>query len=118
VTGHSLGGALGILFSFILHAQEQTDILNSMDSVMAYGQPRAGDGEFANYMETFTGLQHQRMVYRFDIFPGFPSFSTFRHFGNRTCYTSWYQGQVCSSTKSNHVNSNKFVKLYILVYVH
>ncbi|XP_039125154.1 triacylglycerol lipase OBL1-like isoform X1 [Dioscorea cayenensis subsp. rotundata] len=95
ITGHSLGGALAVLFPALLEYNQETTLLNSMQAVFTFGQPRVGDETFAKYMESTAWLNYNRMVYRFDIVPRIPPdyspISLFKHFGNCYYYDGWYK---------------------------
>lgn len=98
ITGHSLGGALAVLFPALLEYNQETTLLNSMQAVFTFGQPRVGDETFAKYMESTAWLNYNRMVYRFDIVPRIPPdyspISLFKHFGNCYYYDGWYKFEV------------------------
>ncbi|KAJ0978907.1 hypothetical protein J5N97_014381 [Dioscorea zingiberensis] len=72
VTGHSLGGALAVLFTSLLVMHEEQEILDRISWVMTFGQPRVGDATFGNKMVSVLGDKYTRMVYRHDIAPRFP----------------------------------------------
>ncbi|CAL9106652.1 triacylglycerol lipase OBL1 [Musa acuminata AAA Group] len=98
VTGHSLGGALSAVFPALLSYHNQNDILNSMHSVMNYGQPRVGDAIFKSYVNVLMRVKYQRMVYRYDIVPripfDLPPLSNFKHCGKCIYFDGWYKGKV------------------------
>ncbi|KAG0477904.1 hypothetical protein HPP92_012623 [Vanilla planifolia] len=97
VTGHSLGGALAVLFPAILAIHEQHNILSSIHGVMTYGQPRVGDAEFCRNLDAVLKSKYHRMVYRYDIVPRVPfdkpPIALFKHFGTCIYFKSWYEGQ-------------------------
>lgn len=98
VTGHSLGGALAVLFPAILGFHNEVELLEKLEGVYTFGQPRVGDKEFCGFMERLLGTRRYfRFVYANDIVPRLPfSDSTFqfKHFGNCYYFNSFYKGEV------------------------
>ncbi|KAF8398833.1 hypothetical protein HHK36_014696 [Tetracentron sinense] len=111
VTGHSLGGALAILFPCLLVLHQEDAILNSLTDVYTFGQPRVGDASFGNYMKKHFIMNHiryKRVVYRYDIVPRLPfkePIINFSHFGGCIYYTSWYNIEVLDKEPNeNYLN--------------
>lgn len=98
ITGHSLGGALAILFPAILALHEESGILDRVYGVMTFGQPRVGDATFGMLMSYVLGERYYRMVYRYDLVPRVPfdkpPVAQFKHFGTCIYFNSWYVGEV------------------------
>ncbi|XVE87120.1 hypothetical protein DITRI_Ditri18aG0090800 [Diplodiscus trichospermus] len=99
VTGHSLGGALAILFPAILALHEETNLLERLIGVYTFGQPRVGDDKFKNFVENQFdkyGIKYLRFVYCNDLIPRLPLHypPLYTDFGTCIYFNSCYQGQI------------------------
>lgn len=109
VTGHSLGAALAILFPSILALHGEKELLDRLEGVYTYGQPRVGDEEFGQFMKNCLrrhNIKYYRIVYGYDIVPKVPfdnTLMTFKHFGKSIHFNSLYRGKV-----SLHIYSHSF----------
>ncbi|XP_057527461.1 triacylglycerol lipase OBL1-like isoform X2 [Amaranthus tricolor] len=100
VTGHSLGAALAILFPSILALHGEKELLDRLEAVYTYGQPRVGDEDFGLFMKNCLrrhNIKYYRIVYRYDIVAKLPfdnTLMTFKHFGKSLHFNSLYHGKV------------------------
>ncbi|KAL9683401.1 hypothetical protein QQ045_015223 [Rhodiola kirilowii] len=100
VTGHSLGAAFAILFVTVLMFHEEEELLQRLEGVYTFGQPRVGDAEFGSYMtrkiEEFD-VRYHRYVYCNDMVARLPfddKALMYKHFGRCFYFNSCYKEKV------------------------
>ncbi len=89
ITGHSLGGAMAVLFALGLTGHdEHRALLDRLRAVYTFGQPLAVAGPLPEIAGPVEGKVY-RHLYRRDIVPAIPPrvWGTLEHFGNEFHYT-------------------------------
>ena len=71
INGHSLGGALAMLFGFRL--KSETDIANEV-VISTFGQPKVGDKKFTKKTQKLFSSNYRRVVNDKDIVPHLPTY--------------------------------------------
>ncbi|CAH8373423.1 unnamed protein product [Eruca vesicaria subsp. sativa] len=117
LTGHSLGGALAALFPAVLAIHGEDELLDKLEGVYTFGQPRIGDEVFGEFMKDVVrkhGIEYERFVYNNDIVPRIPFddkvLFSFKHYGSCNYFNSLYKGQV----REDAPNANYFSLLWLI----
>ncbi|KAI9397755.1 hypothetical protein POPTR_003G073800v4 [Populus trichocarpa] len=136
VTGHSLGGALAVLFPTVLVLHQQTDIMKRLLGVYTFGQPRIGNLQLAKFMEAhleYPVPKYFRVVYSYDLVPRLPCDDKtflYKHFGVCLYYNSLYIEQKLDeepdpnfyglrNVVSAHLNSVwELIRSFVVGYTH
>ncbi|CAM6100070.1 unnamed protein product [Calypogeia fissa] len=108
ITGHSLGGALAMLYAGMLYYFGENSVANRIGSVYTFGQPRVGDETFAQFMlDNLTIERYFRVVYCNDIVPRLPfddELFGFKRWG--LCY--FFRSIFAERTMKEEPNPNYF----------
>ncbi|XP_021819949.1 uncharacterized protein LOC110761708 [Prunus avium] len=116
VTGHSLGGALAILFPSVLVLHEEMELMQRLLGVYTFGQPRVGNRKLGRYMEAHLNSpvpKYFRVVYCNDLVPRLPCDDKtflYKHFG--VCL--YYDSQFNEQRMEDEPNKNYFGIRYLI----
>uniref|UniRef100_A0A7N0SXJ4 Fungal lipase-type domain-containing protein n=1 Tax=Kalanchoe fedtschenkoi TaxID=63787 RepID=A0A7N0SXJ4_KALFE len=120
LTGHSMGGALAVLFAALLVIHEDEWMLERLEGVYTFGQPRVGDwrfGEYMNHKMMSLGVKYWRYVYCNDMVSRIPCDDKslfFRHFGQCFYYNSLYQGkEMEEAPNKNYFSPVCFIPMFL-----
>ncbi|GAA0158113.1 hydrolase [Lithospermum erythrorhizon] len=115
LTGHSLGAALAVLFPAVLALHNEDTLLERLEAVYTFGQPRVGNEKFGNFMmEKFRqfDVKYYRFVYNNDIIPRVPfdnSTFMYKHFGTCIYYNSAYEGKIVEEAPEENCSLSSLI---------
>lgn len=118
VTGHSLGGALAVLFPAVLALHGEVELLNKLEAIYTYGQPRVGNKYFGQFMKSKLrehNIKYYRIVYGHDIVSKLPwdnTMMTFKHFGTSIHFNSLYHGKIVEEQQQKSPKKEVRLKKY------
>lgn len=72
LTGHSLGGALAVVFAQALHAEGHKELSGRVAGMWTYGAPRIGDSSFCQHLASTYPQRMWRLVHGADVIPKIP----------------------------------------------
>lgn len=110
VTGHSLGGALAILFPSVLALHGEVELFDKVEAIYTYGQPRVGDQEFGEFMKNNLrkhNIKYYRITYGYDMVPKVPlddALMTFKHFAPCIRFNCFYEGKIVEEERERDGN--------------
>ncbi|GLJ29406.1 hypothetical protein SUGI_0579730 [Cryptomeria japonica] len=120
VTGHSLGGALSVLFTAMLFVNEEK-LLEKLLAIYTFGQPRVGDKTFADFMNRKLNqnqdvTRYFRIVYSNDLIPRVPfedNLFMYKHFGSCLYFNCFYSLKNLAEIPNRNFSLVFFVPLRI-----
>ncbi|GMR59634.1 hypothetical protein PMAYCL1PPCAC_29829, partial [Pristionchus mayeri] len=89
ITGHSLGGALAALGA--VHVAKNSLFPSENILYYTFGEPRTGDKQFANLLDSLILQSHYRVVHNHDMIPHCP-FLSMKYYHHAT--EVWYQNDM------------------------
>ncbi|KAE8675696.1 rab proteins geranylgeranyltransferase component A-like [Hibiscus syriacus] len=101
--------AMAIMFPSVLMLHEEKWLLDRLDGVYTFGQPRVGDEKFGEYMKENMrkfDVKYFRYVYCNDMVPRVPyddKNTLFKHFGSCPFFNSFYVGKVRQKYDFRHL---------------
>ncbi|XP_057860715.2 triacylglycerol lipase OBL1 [Cryptomeria japonica] len=121
VTGHSLGGALAVLFTAMLFVNDEK-LLENLLAIYTFGQPRVGDKTFADFMNRKLNLNQDlsryfRIVYSNDLIPRIPFEDVifmYKDFGACLYYNSFYSLKKLAETPNRNFSPVFFIQIKIV----
>ncbi|KAJ4962979.1 hypothetical protein NE237_022918 [Protea cynaroides] len=120
LTGHSLGGALAILFPAVLLLHQEKALMQRLLGVYTFGQPRVGDKGLGSFVEAHVNHpipRYFRVVYCNDLVPRLPyddKTFLYKHFGLCLYYNSCYiEREMKEEPNRNYFGMRYLVPKYL-----